>query len=83
MRVDMPHDVVKAGFLAPSSSVNSIPIALEKFVPRKCDVPDCSALPSCIIASIVRLETAPGKRSASGFSPSITGIASISSAKSR
>ena len=46
-------------------------------------MPDWSALPSCIIASIERVISAPGKRSDSGFSPAITGMASTDSANSR
>ena len=57
--------------------------ALAKLVPRKWLVPAWSALPSCIIASIDQVPTAPGKRSFSGFSPATTGKAMHSSAKLR
>ena len=51
-RVDTPHDVVQAYSCSPLSAENLISWALAKFCPRKCDVPACSALRSCIIASI-------------------------------
>jgi hypothetical protein len=56
--------------------------ALEKFCPRSCDVPACSAFPSCISASMQYVVTAPGNFSASVFVPFTTGIASTCSAKS-
>ena len=55
---------------------------LAKFCPKKCEVPACSALRSCIIASMVKVDSAPGKRSAAVFSPTMTGIAKKFSAKS-
>ena len=55
-------------------------LALAKFWPRKWLVPACSALRSCIIASMQKVCSAPGKRSPAVFSPLITGIAIHSSA---
>jgi len=52
-----------------------MPDAFAKFWPRLCDVPACSALRSCIIASTENVCTAPGNRSAAVFSPWITGTA--------
>ena len=46
-------------------------------------MPACSALPSCISASMQRVSTAPAKRSFSVFTPWITGSAITSCAKSR
>jgi hypothetical protein len=51
-RVDTPHDVVHACCSTPLSSRNWMPEAFAKFWPRKCEVPACSALRSCIIASM-------------------------------
>ena len=56
--------------------------ALPKFCPRSWLVPAWSALPSCIIASMQKLETAPANFSLSVFLPRMTGIAMTSSAKS-
>ena len=53
-RVETPHDVVQANSsLAVLRSWNLISWAWEKFCPRKCDVPACSALRSCIMASML------------------------------
>ena len=82
-RVETPQLVVLQSVSVPASSWNLIFCASAKCVPRKCDVPACSALPSCIIASMDQVATAPGKRSFSGFSPAITGMANMSSAKAR
>ena len=46
-----------------------MPDAFEKFCPRKWDVPAWIALRSCTIASMLKVCTAPGKRSLSVFSP--------------
>jgi hypothetical protein len=75
MRVEVPQDVVQANCSTPCASRYLISEDFAKFCPRKCEVPACSALPSCIMASIDQVETAPGKRSAADFSPAITGIA--------
>ena len=56
--------------------------ALAKFWPRSWLVPHCSALPSCISASMQYVVTAPGNFSLSVFAPLTTGIASTFSAKS-
>ena len=56
--------------------------ALAKFWPRSWLVPICSALPSPIIASQVRVLMAPGKRSAAVLRPGSTGRASTSTMKS-
>ena len=69
--------------LPPASFWNLMFCASAKCVPRKCEVPACSALPSCIIASMECVATAPGKRSFAGFSPEITGTASVSSTNAR
>ena len=52
-----------------------MPLARAKFWPRKWLVPACSALRSCIIASMLNVRSAPGKRSPAVFSPLITGMA--------
>ena len=51
-RVETPQLVAQACSRLPSSVVNSTSNALAKFWPRKWLVPACSALPSCIIASM-------------------------------
>ena len=56
--------------------------ARAKFWPSSCEVPICSALPSRIIASSVRVLTAPANRSAAVFLPRMTGIASTCVMKS-
>ena len=68
-RVLMPQLVVHANSFLPSRPRNSMPDALEKFCPRKCDVPAWMALRSCTIASMVSVCTAPAKRSPAVFSP--------------
>ena len=52
-RVDTPHEVAHTSSCWPSLLVKVTSKALAKFCPRKCDVPLCSALPSCIRASMV------------------------------
>mmetsp|Transcript_461 Transcript_461/g.1718 ORF Transcript_461/g.1718 Transcript_461/m.1718 type:complete len:246 (-) Transcript_461:715-1452(-) len=74
-RVDTPHDVAHTGRDSPSASLYLTPKASEKAVPRKCDVPDCRAHPSCIMASMVSVASAPAKRSEGVFSPMRTGTA--------
>ena len=54
-----------------------------KFWPRWWEVPDCSAQPSLIMASIERVYSAPANFSDSVLRPAITGMASQSSASSR
>ena len=56
--------------------------ALAKFSPRLCDVPDCSARVSPIIASIEYERSAPANFSLSLFCPRTTGTAASFSAKS-
>ena len=51
-RVETPQLVVLQKSSAPASSWNLMFWASAKWVPRKCEVPACSALPSCIIASM-------------------------------
>ena len=51
-RVDAPQLVAQACSRTPFSVVNVQSNAFAKFCPRKCDVPACRALPSCIIASM-------------------------------
>lgn len=58
-----------------SLPVNEMSWALEKFWPRKCDVPAWMAFLSCTMASTVRVMSAPGNLSTSDFSPATTGIA--------
>ena len=74
-RVDTPQVVVQAYSSLPSRDWNLMPEALAKFWPRKWVVPACSALRSCIMASMQYVSTAPGKRSPAVFSPVMTGIA--------
>ena len=81
-RVETPQEVVQAKTSCPFWSWNLISWAREKFCPRKCDVPACRALRSCIMASMLNVDTAPGNRSPAVFSPLITGIAIQFSAKS-
>ena len=57
--------------------------AFAKFCPRKWEVPDCRALPSCIIASMAYVSTAPANFSAAVFTPASTGNAIHSSANFR
>ena len=82
MRVDDPQDVVHTVCCAPSASRYWMPNTLAKFCPNSWLVPICSALPSPIIASHVRLFTAPANRSFVVFSPTTTGIASTLTMKS-
>ena len=74
-RVLMPQLVVQPNSCVPVRDWNWIPLAREKFCPRKCDVPAWIAFRSCTIASMQRVCTAPGKRSLSDFSPLKTGMA--------
>ena len=81
-RVLTPHDVAQtySGLLSLFRKVTSNDLA--KFCPRKCDVPLCSAFPSCIIASMVYVSNAPANLSVALFTPCTTGTASQCSAKS-
>ena len=81
-RVDTPHDVAHTYSSSLFLLMNFTSNAFAKFCPRKCDVPDCNALPSCIIASMVKVSSAPAKRSLADFTPFITGTAIYFSAKS-
>ena len=83
MRVDTPHDVFHANAVSPFSSWNLRSNALAKFCPRLCEVPACSALLSCIIASHEYVRTAPANFSLSLLRPVITGIAIHPSMNSR
>ena len=49
----LPQEVVQQNSSRPSAERYLISCALEKFWPRKCEVPDCSALRSCIMASML------------------------------
>ena len=51
-RVDTPHEVCQTCWRTPCSSWNVMSKTFAKFWPRSCEVPACSALPSCIIASM-------------------------------
>ena len=81
-RVDTPHDVAHTYSSLFSLFTNCTSKAFAKFCPRKCDVPLCSAFPSCIMASMVYVFRAPAKRSLADFTPLITGTAIYFSAKS-
>ena len=72
-RVETPHDVAHTYSSLPSLLTYCTSKALAKFCPRKCDVPLCSALPSCISASIVSVSSAPANRSLGDLCPTITG----------
>ena len=74
-RVLTPQLVVQAYSCLFSRERNWMPLALAKFCPRKCEVPAWMALRSCTMASMHSVCTAPGKRSASLFSPVKTGSA--------
>ncbi len=74
-RVDTPQEVAHTCSNLPSLLVNCTSNALAKFCPRKCDVPACNALPSCINASMVKVSSAPAKRSLSLLLPITTGTA--------
>ena len=58
-RVDTPQLVFHAYSIAPASLWNFSSNAFAKFWPRLCDVPACSALLSCIIASHEYVRSAP------------------------
>ena len=75
IRVVIPQLVVQPNSCFPSRVWNWIPLAREKFCPRKCEVPAWIAFRSCTIASVQSVWTAPGKRSLSDFSPWKTGRA--------
>ena len=77
-----PQEVVQTYCWVLFSSRNWILKALAKFCPRKCDVPACRALPSCIKASIAYVSRAPANLSPGDFTPLRTGIAIQFSAKS-
>ena len=83
MRVERPQEVCHTYSRSPASFWNVTSKALPKFCPRSWLVPDWRALPSCIIASMVRVSRAPAKRSWALLIPRTTGIAIISLAKSR
>ncbi len=51
-RVDVPHDVCHTYSGSPRSFWNLTSNALPKFWPRSWLVPACSALPSCMYASM-------------------------------
>src|SRR5258708_1061865 len=68
-RVDRPHDVVQQCCNWPFWSRYLTSKACAKFCPRKCEVPDCSAFPSPIMASIEYVTSAPANFSASDFFP--------------
>ena len=80
-RVLTPQLVVQANSFLPSRERYLMPDALAKFWPRKCDVPACTALRSCTIASMQSVSTAPGKRSLALLRPVMTGMARWSRAK--
>ena len=83
MRVLMPQLVAQTCSTLPSESWYLTSKALAKFCPRSWLVAACRALPSCIIASIENVSTAPAKRSLAVLTPLITGMARISSANQR
>ena len=67
-RVETPQEVVHPNSSLPCSLWNLIPQALEKFCPRKWEVPACRALRSCIMASMQRVHSA-GKAFRFGLFP--------------
>ena len=79
-RVETPQDVAQACCQVPASFWNLTSNALAKFCPRKWLVPACSALLSCIIASMQRWNRAR-ELLLSLLGPVSTGIAIHSSAK--
>ena len=83
MRVETPHEVFQANSSPPPSAANFRLNCFAKFCPRLCDVPACSALLSCISASVAYVRRAPANFSDSVFRPVTTGIASHSSMNSR
>ena len=82
MRVDTPHDVCQTYSWLPASVENWVPNALAKFWPSSWLVPICSALPSPIIASHVKVLMAPGNRSRAVLRPVRMGMASTFTMKS-
>ena len=80
-RVLTPHEVPHTYSSLPSLLANLTSNALAKFCPRKCDVPACNALPSCIRASMQYVSSAPANRSLAVFTPRTTGKAIHCSAK--
>ena len=66
-RVLTPQLVVQANSCVFWRERNWMPLALAKFWPRKWEVPAWMALRSWTMASMVRVRTAPGKRSDSRF----------------
>ena len=81
-RVETPQLVCQTYSCLPSLLWNFTSKALPKFWPRSCEVPACSALPSCIMASMVYEASAPANFSLSLLRPRITGMAMNSRAKS-
>ena len=79
----MPHDVCHTKSRLPSWSWKVTSKALPKFWPRSWLVAAWIALPSCIIASMQYVSSAPAKRSLAVLTPRMTGIATSSWQKSR
>ena len=79
-RVETPQEDWYTCRVSPFSSRKVVSNALEKFWPRLCDVPACSALPSPIIASMVYVQSAPANDSTRDLRPTMTGIAATVSA---
>ena len=81
-RVETPQEVAHTYSSLFSLFTNWTSNAFAKFCPKKCEVPLCNALPSCIIASMVYVSSAPAKRSLADFTPLTTGTAIYFSANS-
>ena len=68
-RVETPHDVCQTCSSSPALFWNFTSKALPKFWPRSWLVPACSALPSCIIASMQKLDDRAGELLVVGLLP--------------
>mmetsp|Transcript_19826 Transcript_19826/g.67080 ORF Transcript_19826/g.67080 Transcript_19826/m.67080 type:complete len:389 (+) Transcript_19826:172-1338(+) len=76
--VETPQDVAQTSSRPASAVWNWTSNAFAKFWPRKWEVPDCSAHPFGIRASMVKVSSAPANRSEADLTPLTTGMASMS-----
>ena len=82
MRVVLPQEVCQTCSWVPSLDRYWVWNALAKFWPSSWLVPSCSALPSPIMPSSVRVLMAPANRSLAVLRPRTTSIARTFSMKS-
>lgn len=78
-RVETPQLVAHTSSRVPSAVWKNTSKARAKFCPRKWDVPLWSAHPFCMSASMVKVSSAPAKRSEADLTPFTTGRARRSS----